>query len=423
MIEARELGGTCALRGCDPKKILADAAARVLYNNDRGGQGVEGELTINWKELQTFKNSFTDPIPETTRRKLEELKIDIYQDEATCSGRDTIQAGNVTLKGEKIVLANGLVPAPLDVEGEEHLAHSDDFLYLDKLPRSIIFIGGGYIAFEFATIAHAARAEVTIIDSSQVLDGFSRHCVSALASDYQERGIQILQNCKLNSIKKVNEQYHVSAQGEDGEKQLIADLVVHAAGRVPALQGLALDKAGVKTSKKGVVVDVNGRSTSNPTFYAIGDIADNGLLPLTPAAGWSAKKLIASLKDEKDEEPWPQVLPTVVFTHPPMASVGKKEDEVEGDENYQVVQGKGKDWYNANRLGSKLYHFSIIIEKESNRVVGATLLLPHADEVINILAIANEKGVTTPEFKKLMFTYPTVSSDLGYMVEGVMVEN
>jgi glutathione reductase (NADPH) len=159
VIDERPFGGTCALRGCDPKKILVGAAEAVDRPRRLAGKGVRhAALEIDWPHLMAFKRSFTDPVPDAKEASFAEQGIAAYHGHARLTGRNTIAVGDDLLEGRHILLAAGARPMTLGIAGEEHLATSDDFLALDELPRRIVLVGGGYIAFEFAHIARRAGA-------------------------------------------------------------------------------------------------------------------------------------------------------------------------------------------------------------------------------------------------------------------------
>jgi glutathione reductase (NADPH) len=153
-VDSRPFGGTCALRGCDPKKVLVGAAEAVDWTRRMKGKGIQAEkLQIDWPELMRFKRSFTEPVPKRREDGFAKAGIAAFHGRARFAGPTTVQVGEETLEGRHVVIAAGDVPADLGIPGAEHLTTSDQFLELNELPRRILFIGGGYIAFEFAHVA------------------------------------------------------------------------------------------------------------------------------------------------------------------------------------------------------------------------------------------------------------------------------
>ncbi len=163
VIDHRPFGGTCALRGCDPKKVLVGGAEAVDKARRMQGRGIGGELRIDWQELIAFKRTFTDPVPKAREQSFSERGIDAFHGLARFTGTDTIEVEGRALKGRHILIASGARPASLNFPGEEHLTTSDRFMELERLPARIVMVGGGYIAAEFSHIAARAGAKVTVL--------------------------------------------------------------------------------------------------------------------------------------------------------------------------------------------------------------------------------------------------------------------
>ncbi|RDY67603.1 NAD(P)/FAD-dependent oxidoreductase, partial [Halobacillus trueperi] len=162
IVDEKPYGGTCALRGCDPKKVLVGAAELVDWNKRMNGNGIKENTSIHWQDLMKFKRTFTSSVPEKKEAGLNKRGISTYHGNASFQSETEVRVGEEVLKGKHILLATGSQPASLGIEGEEHFTHSDEFLELDQLPDRIVFVGGGYISFEFAHIAARAGAEVHI---------------------------------------------------------------------------------------------------------------------------------------------------------------------------------------------------------------------------------------------------------------------
>src|SRR5947209_7327347 len=167
IIDHRPFGGTCALRGCDPKKILISGAEAIDVSRRMHGHGIGGELRIDWKELIAFKRTFTDPIPHKREQSFADQGINAFHGAACFTGRDTVAVGGKALKGRYILIASGARPAPLRFPGAEHVILSDAFMELERLPKRIIMVGGGYIAAEFSHIAARAGAKVTVLQRGE----------------------------------------------------------------------------------------------------------------------------------------------------------------------------------------------------------------------------------------------------------------
>src|SRR5216683_319686 len=163
IVDSRPFGGTCALRGCDPKKVLVGAAEVIDWGRRMEGNGIQAQqLQIDWQELMRFKRSFTEPVPKHREEGFAKAGIATFHGRARFVGPSTVQVGEEVLEGRYVVIATGQKPADLKIAGAEHLTTSEQFLELDELPKRILFVGGGYIAFEFAHVAVRAGAQVTI---------------------------------------------------------------------------------------------------------------------------------------------------------------------------------------------------------------------------------------------------------------------
>src|SRR5258708_8074923 len=163
VVDSRPFGGTCALRGCDPKKVLVGGAETVDMARRMSGRGVDGEVRVDWRDLIAFKRSFTDPVPQALGKEYADSGIDAYHGRASFIDRETLQIDGETLKGRYFLIASGARPVPLGFPGAEHLITNEEFLALEKLPKRIVLVGGGYIAAEFSHIGARARANGTLL--------------------------------------------------------------------------------------------------------------------------------------------------------------------------------------------------------------------------------------------------------------------
>lgn len=250
------------------------------------GSGIAKQSQIDWGELMQFKRSFTDNPPKMLEKNLSKNGVATHYGTARFTDANMLQAGDETFVGKNIVIATGAKPMPLGIVGEELLATSTDFLEMETLPERIVFIGGGYIAFEFAHIAARAGARVTLLEMMpSSLPAFDPDLVDPLIDATREVGIDIQFETRVSQVvKEANRTFSVKAASPNGEQSFIADLVVHGAGRVPAVEGLQLEKANVEYTRRGIVVNEYLQSVSNPAVYAAGDVAaTNGIL-LTPVA-------------------------------------------------------------------------------------------------------------------------------------------
>ena len=282
VVDYHPFGGTCQLRGCDPKKVLVGVSDLVDWSRRMQGKGVSAPgLSLSWPDLIRFKRTFTDPVPEQTKRSFEQAGIITQGGRAHFVDRTSVQVGEEILVGRHVVIAIGACHADLGIPGEDLLTTSTQFLDLEELPRRIVFVGGGYIAFEFAHIAARAGAQVQVLHrGSRPLAKFDPDLVSMLVQASRELGIEVHVNRAVTAIERQGDHLLVHARAGAQEHTVEADLVVHAAGRAPEIDKLDLEVAGVVREKEGVSVNEYLQSVTNPAMYAAGDAVASGGFPL-----------------------------------------------------------------------------------------------------------------------------------------------
>lgn len=418
VIDHLPFGGTCALRGCDPKKVLVGAAEALDHSRRMRGRGIAGgEPAIAWNELIKFKRTFTEPVPAMKEKSFAKNGIDAYHGRARFRGPRSVEVGGEVLEGRFVLIAAGAVPMRLGVPGEEHLITSTEFLELDQLPKKIVLLGGGFIAAEFAHMAARAGAQVTVLEQAErMLTPFDPDLVGWLMGKFHEIGIDVRLKTRVTAIEKRSDGLSVRAYSKGKDEVFTADLVVHAAGRVPDLDPLDLAAAGVASDKGRPRLNEFLQSVSNPAVYAVGDAALSGP-PLTPVASHDAKVAAANMLIGNHQKPDYLGVPSVAFTIPPIASVGLSEKQARDQGlKFRMRSKKASDWYTARRLAEATYGFKVLVEEGTDRILGAHLIGPHVDEVINVFALAIRKGLTAEDLKTTMFAYPTGASDISYMV-------
>lgn len=416
IVDALPYGGTCALRGCDPKKILRRGAEIIDSARLMRGKGIdEGGLSINWADLMKHKHGFTDPVPKNMEDSLTGNGIDILHGVARFTDTNSIEIDGTRYQATHFLIATGARPRPLDFPGHEHLIDSTDFLDLEVLPPRILCVGGGFISFEFAHISARAGSTPTIIDRGvRPLKGFDPDLVELLIARGTEAGIELRRSTTITAIEQSESGYQVSIEGSGRSETVEFDLVVHGAGRTPELAGMDLDAAGVESGEHGVHVAPHLQSTTNPAVYAAGDSANSPGMPLTPVAVFEGKVAASNMLNATTTVPDYTGVPTAVFTIPELARVGMLEQEardqgIDVDVRYSDTSG----WYSNYRIGETTAAAKILIDRSSDRIVGAHLLGPEYGELINFLALAMKLDLTTRQLKSMTAAYPTVGSDLG----------
>ena len=412
-------GGTCALRGCVPKRVLAGAAEVVARVHDQQGRGIRGEVSIDWPQLLAFERSFTDPIPRRKEERFRRAGIHTCRGFARFAGPDRVAIGDDLFSARYIVIATGAHPRPLDVPGADLVTQSDDFFYLETLPERIVFIGGGYISFEFAHVAARAGAKATILQrSGRVLKGFDHDIVDRLVQASREVGIDVQMNMPLLSVEKTAAGLLVRAGREGEEETFEADMVVHGAGRVPAIEGLDLAAGGVETDRRGIRVNEYLQSVSNPAVYVAGDANTRGV-QLTPVAVRDAHIVVDNILNGNARAADYWVVPSAVFTNPPIASVGLTEEAAkEKGIPYIVHAGDLSERFTNRGINQKHVGYKLLIASDSRRILGAHLIGHHVEEVINIFALAIKHGLTVDDLTldAIPWAYPSNTYDIIHMV-------
>jgi len=418
IVDSRPFGGTCVLRGCDPKKVLVGAAEVIDWARRMKGKGIQAEnLQIDWPELMRFKRSFTESVPERREDGFAKAGIAAFHGRARFAGQTTLQVGKEILEGRYLVIAAGMVPTDLKIPGAEYLTTSDQFLDLNNLPRKILFIGGGYIAFEFAHVAARAGSRVTILHRDpRPLALFDPDLVAQLVGRTRELGIDVHLGTEAIEIEKIAGQLFVRALASGETLMFETEMVVHAAGRVPDINDLNLDAAGIKWDERGVLVNEFLQSVSNLPVYAAGDAASGGL-PLAPVASYEGQIVAANLLKGNHQRPNYLGIPSVVFTIPPLAAAGLSERGAQKQNlKFTVKKEITSTWYSSRRVAETYSGYKVLVEEGTDRILGAHILGSEAGEVINLFALAIRSGMRATDLKHMLFAYPTSGSNMSRML-------
>jgi glutathione reductase (NADPH) len=415
VVDSRPFGGTCALRGCDPKKVLVGAADLLDWLRRMRGKGLEAEQArIDWTALMRFKRTFTDPVPKAREEGFAGAGIESFHGRARFVGLNAVSVGADVLEGRHIVVASGARPRPLGIPGEELITYSEGFLEMEALPRSMVFAGGGYIAFEFAHLAARAGVQTRILHrGKRPLELFDADLVARLLEHTCSLGIDVQLETPVEAIEGEPGRLLVRS----GPRCFETEMVVHGAGRTPDLDDLDLPAAGVEREKRGVQVNEFLQSVSNPMVYAAGDAAAGSGTPLTPVAGYQSRIVASNLLEGNRHKPDYTGMASAVFTIPPLSTVGLQEDAARRQGlRFRVHQGDSSRWYSARRVNESCSAFKVLVEEETGRILGAHLLGDQAAEHINLFALAVRFGLGAGQLKDTLFAYPTHGSDTQYML-------
>lgn len=418
IVDDEPYGGTCSLRGCDPKRILVGASELVDWQRRLLGHGVIGPTSLDWSALMAFKRTFTEPVPQRREASFKKLGVATYHGVGRFKSPDRFVVDGKELTARFFVIASGARPAPLGIPGEEHVKTSTDFLDLAALPRRIGLIGAGYIAFEFAHIAARAGARVVMLGRGRPLKHFDSDLVARLTEYTRSLGVDVRMDSPVEGVEQRGGEFRINFRGPSGAEFVSVDLVIHAAGRIPKTADLDLKRANVETDAGGgVKVNDYLESITNPNVYAAGDaVASPGAMPLTPVAAHQGIIVASNILHGNKKTPDYRSIPSVVFTTPPLAAVGLTEEEAKlKGLKVRVKSEDTREWFSSRRVLATISMYKTLTEENSDNVVGAHLVGPNAEEVINLFALAIRHGIKASDLAHSIYSYPTSGSDLPYM--------
>ncbi|MFC6176741.1 dihydrolipoyl dehydrogenase family protein [Companilactobacillus huachuanensis] len=403
VIESGLIGGTCPNRGCNAK-ITLDEPVKIVREAERMGDVFEGDLKINWTQNIVHKQEIIENLPQELTKRLENSGATIIKGHATFKNNHTVVVDNMReITAEKIVITTGLRPHRLNILGTELAHDSEEFMNLKKLPEKIVIVGSGYIGMEFATMANAAGAQVTVmLHSDKVLRNFYQPYVKMVVDDLGRRGVKFIENSRVQSFEKIGTNYQVN-YGDN--QKLTTDWILDATGRIPNLDKLDLDNIGIKYDKTGVFVN-NYLQTNIDNIYAAGDIVANNLPKVTPAAYFESKYLMQLFSGQTTEPIDMPIVPSVVFTSPRIAKAGISVEEAE-KKGYQVSENDLENyWY--YKVDKETIAQSKQIHDEAGHLVGVTEISDQAQDAVNALLPAIEFKLDPQQIGRLTSLFPTI---------------
>lgn len=413
--EERYLGGTCVNVGCVPKKLFSYGSHFSESFEDAAGYGWDvGAPSLVWQRLIENKNQEIKRLNGIYRNLLKNSDVTIHEARATLKDRHTVIVNNKEITAEKILIATGGWPTVPNIPGSEYAITSNEAFFLNQLPKNIIIVGGGYIAVEFAGIFHGYGAHVTQLYRGELfLRGFDQDLRFQLAEEMKKQGIDLRFNSNITAIEKENDS--MSVRLEDGSN-LDADLVMYATGRVPNTRGLGLEELGVKMKEDGSIVVDNHFRTSVDNIYALGDVIDR--FQLTPVAIAEAMILSANLFNGQNLVTDYSDIPTAVFSHPNIGTVGLSEEQAKAKyDNVEIYVAQFRPMLHTLTGRNETTLMKLVVDKSSDRVVGCHMLGSEAGEIIQGLAVAIKAGATKSQFDATVGIHPTSAEEFVTMRE------
>jgi len=417
-------GGTCALYGCQPKKWFYEAAEVIAKSRHLRGKGITTAAAGDWQGVWAEKNRFTENIPENTVNGLYEAGIDFLEGAGAFKDEHTLEVDGNSVRADFFVVATGATPMKIPVSGAAHLTTSTEFLERKRLPERIVFVGGGFISFEFAHFAARIGPEdrrITILEvGDRPLAPFDADMTALLLEASAQEGIRVLSNVRIRSIDREDGGFRVRT--ESGQT-VEADMVVHGAGRVPAVEDLRLEQIGVEATPKGIRVN-DRMQTTVPHIFAAGDCAATpALARVADYEGHTAADNIVALRKGT---PLSRIdysaVPFVLFSYPQYAMVGQTEKALqEAGIAYRKSTAAGLRWPTYRRIGMAHAGYKILAG-ENGKILGAHIVSDYAAGLINTFKQAVIDGTAVEKLYRdnIMTPYPTRESDIIYMLRPLL---
>ncbi|MEZ5537324.1 MAG: glutathione-disulfide reductase [Thiolinea sp.] len=420
VIESGELGGTCVNRGCVPKKVMwygANLAHALHHAADYGFDVQAGKL--NWEKLVAKRENMIGGINDWYYDFLNEAGVELIEGAAKFVDAKTLEVDGETYTADHIVISTGGRPAPVpkDLVGGEHAISSDGFFEIDEAqPQKVAVIGGGYIALELAGVLLALGTETHLLHQGfPVLIGFDETIQQALRQQMDQDGMLINDNDKIASIEKQADD-KLTIIFENGETLTDLDKVLWAVGRIPNTDDIAIEKAGIELARGGFIDVDEWQETATKGVFAIGDIINKRGVQLTPvaiAAGRRlADRLYGGMKDRKLDY---NLIPTVMFTHPPIGTIGLNEADAReqyGDDAVKVYSTSFNPMYYSFTKQKVKTVMKLIVAGDEEKIVGCHLLGKDVDEMLQGFAVAIKMGATKKDFDDTIAIHPVSAEEL-----------
>ncbi len=413
--EEDRVGGTCVIRGCVPKKFMVFASEFThLFAEAEGYGWSKCDSTFDWPKFLSAKDVEIGRLSGIYASNLAKAGAELVHAKARLLDPHTVElvGKGKTVTAETILIATGgrvSVPGADEVPGIENVITSNEAFHLETLPKSILIAGGGYIAVEFAGIFNGLGVETTLLyRGPNILRGFDEDVRAHVSEEIEKRGIRLIVGAQHEKIEKTDKGLvnHLSNGVKCG-----SDVVMFATGRAPYVEGLGLEAAGVKLNDKGAIeVDQYSR-TNVPSIYAIGDVTDR--INLTPVAIREAAAFAATVFGKKPTAFDHEMVATAVFSQPPIGVVGMTETEARrAGKKVDIYATKFRPMKQVFYGGQERVLMKLVVDAESDVILGCHIVGPDAPEMIQMAAIAVKMGVTKAQWDNTCAVHPTLAEEL-----------
>ena len=410
LAEEFRYGGTCVIRGCVPKKLMVYASEFSEIFNDATGYGWSvGKHSFDWKKFIQAKDKEINRLESIYSNILTNNNVTHYNSRAHLKNNNTIvlSSGEV-ITAKYILIATGGRPFVPNIIGNEHVITSNEIFDLSEKPNSILIVGGGYIACEFACILNGLGVSTTqFYRGNQILRGFDAEVQNLVSNEMQNKGINLSLNNDVESINKIENGYLVK---DKSNKEIIIDQILYATGRVPNSSNIGLEDLGIETGSVGeIIVDEYSR-TNIDNIYAIGDVTNR--VQLTPVAIVEAAAFVETVFKSNPIMPDHELIATAVFTQPEIGTVGLTEEEALKQCPIEVYSAKFRPMKVILAGRDEQMLMKLIVEKNNRKVLGCHIVGHGAAEMIQLAGVAIKMGATKEDFDKTMAIHPTAAKEL-----------
>ena len=410
LAEEDRYGGTCVIRGCVPKKLMVFASEFSQMpglGREYGWDIPDG--TFDWTSFRGKLNAELDRLEGVYRKLLANSGVDTFDARASLVDAHTVSLSSGEVKTAKtILIATGGRPVRPDIPNAELGIVSDDIFHWDALPKSILIVGGGYIACEFACILNGLGVEVTqYYRGTQILRGFDDEARGIISDQMIEQGVNLHLGRNIAEMTKVDGGVHVTPT--EGDEQVF-DQVLFATGRDPNSRNIGLEAVGIDVGRRGEILVNELSQTSVPSVYAIGDVTDR--VNLTPVA---IREGMAFVQTVFHDNPTPvdhDLIPSAVFTQPEMGTVGLSEEAARAQEAIEVYSTSFRPMRTSFADNDERVLMKLIVSKSNRKVLGCHIVAPGAGEMIQLAGVAIKMGATKEDFDRTVAVHPTMSEEI-----------
>ena len=410
LAEEYRMGGTCVIRGCVPKKLMVFASEFPNAIEDAQAYGWDvSSGDFDWTDFRTKMHAELDRLEGIYRRLLDGSSVTAYDARATIKDEHTVTLSTgEDITAKHILIAVGGRPVKPELANADLGITSNEIFLLEDLPKSILIIGGGYIACEFAGILNGLGVEVTqYYRGAQILRGFDDEARGLIADQMRDKGVNL--HCGTNILEMERRDGKIWTKATNGTEATF-DQVMFATGRTPNVEGLGLENVGVNVGRRGEIIVDEYNQTNVPSIYAVGDVTDR--VQLTPVAIREAMAFVETVFKGNPTPVDHELIPSAVFTQPEYGAVGLTEEQARDQEPIEVYTSSFRPMQTLFAGREDRVLMKLIVSQATRKVLGVHIVAPQAGEMIQMVGIAVKMGATKEDFDRVCAVHPTMAEEL-----------